>query len=177
MKIIKNNKITLKPFEITYLEDFVEAVRESEKTVGMWMPWCSKTYSEAEAHQWFTDCKNNIINKSAYDIGIFLANSDRCVGGVSINQINHQNKIGNIGYWVRESYQNQGIASSAVELIKNFGFNSLGLSRLEIVILEDNVISRKVAEKLDAQLECVAANRLVHDGKPMAAAVYSLVPL
>jgi len=86
------------------------------------------------------------------------------------------NNIGSIGYWVRESSQNQGIASSAVELIKNFGFNTLGLTRLEIVILEDHKISRRVAEKSGAIFECIAKNRLVHNGQARAAAVYSFVP-
>ncbi|MBN4073842.1 GNAT family N-acetyltransferase [bacterium AH-315-E07] len=176
MKAIENSKLSLKPFDKNHVADFVKAVRESADTVGMWMSWCHAEYPEKEALSWFKACQNNIDNESAYDIGVFLIENDRLVGGISINEINRQNNIGNIGYWTRESFQHQGIASSAVELIKTFGFDTLGLTRLEIVILEDNIISRKVAEKSGAKFECIAQNRLIHNGQAMAAAVYSLVP-
>ena len=64
----------------------------------------------------------------------------------------------------------------AVELIKDFGFNVLSLTRLEIVVLTENKISRRIAEKAGAKFECIAENRLIHNGEAMPAAVYSLVP-
>ncbi|MBN4069054.1 GNAT family N-acetyltransferase [Beggiatoa alba] len=176
MKIIKNSKIILKPFEEVHLADFVEAIRESVGSVGIWMSWCHAEYSKNDARLWFESCGRNIDNKSAYDIGIFLAQTGQLVGGVAINRIDYEHQIGNIGYWVRESFQNQGIASCAMGLIKQFGFGCLGLTRLEIIVLEANNISRKVAEKSGAKFEWLAKNRLVHDGQPTAAMIYSLLP-
>jgi len=69
-----------------------------------------------------------------------------------------------------------GVAIAAARLAAGFAFRELGLTRIEIVALVDNVASRRVAEKLGATFECVARNRLVHNGVPFAAAVYSLVP-
>lgn len=176
MDAIVSEKVTLKPFEASHIDSFVEAVRESEATVGLWMPWCRKEYSNDEAKEWFDSCHFNISDKTAYDIGIFLTKSDVLVGGISINQIDHQNKIGNIGYWIRESLQNQGLVSEALKFVAKFGWGQLKLTRLEIVILEKNGASRRVAEKCGAKFECIAANRLIHNGEPMSAAVYSLVP-
>jgi ribosomal-protein-serine acetyltransferase len=176
METLKNNLITIKPFETSYLDEFVDAVRESENTVGQWMPWCTRDYSMDEAQFWFNYCQLNIDNKSAYDLGIFLTSNDQLVGGISINRINRMDMIASIGYWVRESMQNQGIASNAIELIKTFGFETLGLTRLEIIILEDNFISKKLAEKSGAKLECLARNRLIFKEKPSDALVYSLIP-
>jgi ribosomal-protein-serine acetyltransferase len=176
METLKNNLITIKPFNDSHLDAFVVAVRESEKTVGQWMPWCTSDYSTDEARFWFKYCQLNIDNKSAYDLGIFLSSNGQLAGGISINRINRMDKIGVIGYWVRESMQNRGIASNATELIKTFGFDTLGLTRLEIIILEDNFISKKLAEKTGAKLECLARNRLVFKDKPSDALVYSLIP-
>ena len=173
MEVISDSKLTLKPFEEDHLLEFVEAVRES---VGVWMTWSHQEYSEADTLSWFELCQLNIENQSAYDIGIFLTKTNQLVGGISINQISRQNNLGNIGYWVRESNRNQGIALNAVDLITTFGFNELGLTRLEIVVLEDNKASRKIAEKAGAKFECIAENRLIHNGKARPAAVYSLVP-
>ena len=176
METLKNALVTIKPFNDSHLDEFVVAVRESEKTVGQWMPWCTSDYSIDEARFWFKYCQLNIDNKSAYDLGIFLSENGQIAGGISINRINRMDKIGTIGYWVRESLQNQGIASNAVELIKTFGFDTLGLTRLEIIILEDNVISQRLTEKAGAKLECLARNRLIFNDSPRDAFVYSLIP-
>jgi len=176
MEAIKSSKIILKPFEEAHLIEFVEAVRESARSVGAWMSWCHTEYSQDDARSWFESCRRNIDNKSAYDIGIFLAKAGQLVGGIAINRIDYEHQVGNIGYWVRESFQNQGIASCAMELIKQFGFNHLGLTRLEIIVLEANNLSRKVAERSGAEFEWIAKNRLVHDGRPAPAMIYSLLP-
>lgn len=173
MKAIENTEIILQPFKVEHASEFAAAVRES---VGPWMSWSHKNYSEREAIEWVEFCQRNIENETSYEIGIFLANGNHLAGGISINQINRHNNIGNIGYWVRESLRNRGIALQAVQLIKDFGFNALSLTRLEIIVLTENVVSRHIAEKSGAKFECIAENRLVHNGKPMSAAVYGLLP-
>lgn len=177
MKPIENSTIRVMPFSKNHLEDFVTSVRESVATVGQWMEWCHKEYSENEARAWFETCQSNINKQSAYDLGIFSKENNKLLGSIAINRIDHEHKMGNIGYWVRESCQNQGVASNAVQLIKEFGFNELGLKRLEIVVLEDNLLSRKVAEKSGAQLEWIAKNRLMHHHQTMPAVIYSLISL
>ena len=61
-------------------------------------------------------------------------------------------------------------------MIAAHGFNYLKLTRLEIVVAEENRPSRGVAEKAGATFECIARNRLVVGERPITGAVYSLVP-
>jgi RimJ/RimL family protein N-acetyltransferase len=133
-------------------------------------------YSSEDALVWIAQCQKEIEAASAYDLGIFSARSDRLLGGISINQINKRYKLGNIGYWVRQSEQGNGFATEAVKLVIPYGFQVLGLNRLEIAILEANLASRKVAEKAGAVYEGIARNRLIKDGRPFDAAIYSLIP-
>ncbi|MFW2405977.1 MAG: GNAT family N-acetyltransferase [Gammaproteobacteria bacterium] len=172
---LETGNLILRPFEDSDAPQFVAAARESAKTVGIWMPWWKADYCEAEALHWFETCREGIATKSSYDIGIFLADGESFAGGIAVNGIDAENRIGNVGYWIRESMQNRGICSQAVKRITEFAFDDLGLVRLEIVILAENMPSRRVAEKCGAQLECIAQNRLFHDGRPMAAAVYALL--
>ena len=57
-----------------------------------------------------------------------------------------------------------------------YGFEKLGLTRLEIVAAEQNARSRKVAEKAGARFEGILHNRLVIRGVAIPAAMYSLIP-
>jgi RimJ/RimL family protein N-acetyltransferase len=166
----------LKKFESRDVEQFVKAIRESAKTVGEWLPWWKADYSEDDALLWFETCEKAIAVRSGFDIGVFHKDGGVLIGSVAINRIDTANQIGSLGYWVRESQQGNGYCSEAVNRIKSFGFDELALTSLEIVVLEQNIGSRRVAEKCGAILECIAENRLVYRGQPAAAAVYSLLP-
>ena len=65
---------------------------------------------------------------------------------------------------------------SAVRCLARFGFETLRLTRIEIVAAVDNIASRRVAQKCGAEFECLARNRLIVGGVPVTAAVYSLIP-
>ena len=168
--------LCIRPFQKSDGSAFVEAARESILSVGVWLPWCHENYSLTEAESWFASCKQNLQAGSAYEFGIFSTSTRRLLGGIAINQLNRDHNFGNVGYWVRQSQHRKGIALQAVTAIVRYGFHELKLTRLEIAVAEENMASRRVAEKAGAVFECIARNRLVIRGKPHAAAVYSLVP-
>jgi len=176
LETLSAENVVLRRFESRDIDQFVKAVRESAESVGEWLPWWKADYSKDEAQSWFHACEEAIAARSGFDIGIFQKDGELLIGSVAINRIDATNRIGSIGYWVRESQQGKGYCSEAVNRIKVFGFNALALARLEIVVLAENDASRQVAEKCGAKLECIAENRLFHRGRPTAAAVYSLLP-
>jgi RimJ/RimL family protein N-acetyltransferase len=140
------------------------------------MPWCHDSYTADEARQWFTLSSQALADRSAFEMGIFCAQSAEFLGGVGLNQFNRLHNFCNLGFWVRESGQRQGIATRAARTLAEFGFRELGVTRIEIVAAEGNAASNGVAKKLGAQFECVARNRLILQGEPVAACVYSLIP-
>lgn len=170
------NDLCIRPFMDSDGPAFVAAALESISTVGAWMPWCHSGITLQDARAWFATCERNLDSLTAYDIGTFSNDGNELLGGIAINQINRHQNFGNIGYWVRQTCQRQGIATRAVRAIAEYGFLQLKLTRLEIVAPEKNVPSRKVAEKVGAVFECIARNRVLVYGTPGAAAIYSLVP-
>lgn len=176
MRPIIANGLCIRPFRITDTDAFTEAVRESVATVGPWLPWCRADYSTKEARTWIGQCAVRLNMGYSFDVGIFTEDGTTLLGGVAINQVDHLHNTGNLGYWVRESMQHRGIATRAALMMAAYGFDTLKLTRLEILAAEHNQPSRAVAEKLGATFECVARNRLTMHGLPVAAAVYSLIP-
>lgn len=168
--------LCIRPFQEVDAAAFVAAVRESVSSVEPWMPWCHEAYSMDEARAWFAQCEQNLQSGAACDLGIFDRDERTLLGSIGINQINPQHKIGNIGYWVRQTRQRRGIATRAVRIMADYGFRELQLTRLEIVIALGNDASRRVAEKAGATFECIARNRLILRDGPVPAAVYSLIP-
>lgn len=52
-----------------------------------------------------------------------------------------------IGYWIDKNYAGRGYTTEAVKLMTAFGFELLGLHRIEINIRPENAASIRVAEK------------------------------
>lgn len=48
MQIIHFDGLVLRAFDDADAPAFAQAARESVDTVGLWMPWCSSTFSEQE---------------------------------------------------------------------------------------------------------------------------------
>jgi RimJ/RimL family protein N-acetyltransferase len=176
MQTLHGAGFSLRPFRYSDATQFATAVRESEATLSRWMPWAHQDYSVRDARLWVELCGENLAAGYSYDIGVFSADGRELYGGVALNQLSPEHGMANLGYWIRQSRQGQGLATRAAVLMACYGFHRLRLTRVEIIAAEDNVASRRVAEKTGALLECIARNRLVLHGIPCRAAVYSLVP-
>ena len=172
---LSSEQVLLRPYRAEDVGVVFAAATESIDTVGRWMPWCHAGYTEAESSAWIEKAQAMWQSGEAYEFASFDS-ANEFVGGAGINQFNHLHNLANLGYWVRQSRQRRGLATAAVRVLAKFGFETLGLTRIEIVAASDNGPSRRVAESAGAQFECLARNRLVIHGAPLAAAVYSLVP-
>lgn len=173
---LTDSGILIRPHAAGDIESLYEAVVESMATVGRWMSWCHADYSMQDARTWHERCARAWDTEGDREFGIFDAGSGEVLGCVGINQINRVNRFANMGYWVRASRERHGIASTAARLASGFAFAGLGLARIEIVVLPDNLASRRVAEKIGARFECIARNRLQFGDRARDAAMYSLVP-
>lgn len=173
---LATEKLAIRPFVSADANEFAAAVRESVQTVGPWMPWCTPTFAQGNALEWFAVCDREREAGRAYDMGVFCPLSGQFFGGASINQLSPYHRYGNIGYWVRQSKQRTGIAKQAVNALCDFGFEQLALFRLEIVVAVGNFASEAVAVAVGATRECIARNRIFLHGKPVDAHVFALTP-
>lgn len=174
--ILTASGLCLRPFEERDAAAFAAAARESAESVGRWMPWCHADYSAQEARDWFGLCQRHRADETAYEFGIFDEASGELLGGAGLNTINRLHNLCNLGYWVRQTRQRQGVARRCVAALSAFGFETLAFTRIEIVVAQGNQASEGVARAAGAQFECVARNRLMIRGEPVAASVFSLIP-
>jgi ribosomal-protein-serine acetyltransferase len=168
--------ITLRPYQMEDAEDLYAAVRESMAELSPWMPWCHQGYSIEESREWIASHKEDGEKPNEHGFRIGDARTGRYLGGVGLNQINDLHRAANLGYWVRTSAAGRGVATRATRLAARFGFEQLGLIRIEIVAAVGNLASQRVAEKVGAVREGVLRNRLLINGAPHDAVLTSLVP-
>lgn len=166
----------IRPFREADAGLLYEAVRESVSQVSPWLPWCHQNYSIEESREFIGSRELASQGGEWYSFGIFEKQDGTLLGGVGINFINRVHQMANLGYWVRTSATGRGIATMATRLAARFGFEELGLHRIEIVAAVGNVPSQRVAEKAGATREGVLRKRLLIHGESLDAVLFSLVP-
>jgi ribosomal-protein-alanine N-acetyltransferase len=97
---------------------------------------------------------------SAYGFGLVLRDGT-LVGEVSLGSVLRgpfQSSF--IGYWIDEKHAGCGYVPEGVALLIRYGFETLGLHRMEAAIVPRNDKSRRVAEKLGLRDEGTASRFL-----------------
>lgn len=166
--------ITLTPVNPSDAPDVFDAVCESMSELRAWMPWCSADYSLGDAEQWIALGVDGRESGDAFEF-IIRAPDGRLLGCCGLNQIRHDDRCANLGYWVRTSETGRGIAVAAAGLLSAWGFENTDLERLEIVPALSNYRSQRVAEAVGASREGVLASRLLLGGTFHDAVMYSIV--
>jgi ribosomal-protein-serine acetyltransferase len=138
----------------------VDAIQESTATLTQWMPWATAQFSADEALTWIAVCEKGWADRSRFEFGIFDRASGVFVGGCGLNQINEMHGFCNLGYWVRQSRQGQGVAPAAIRALADFAWTDTPLQRLEIVVGVGNVASLRAAHKAGAVEEGIARRRI-----------------
>lgn len=91
----------------------------------------------------------------AIDWAIVHKESGRMIGTCGFARIDFQNNSGEIGYVLNPKFQRQGIAAEAAMEVIRFGFEVLGLERIEARYMIENIPSRRVMEKCHMTYEGV----------------------
>jgi ribosomal-protein-alanine N-acetyltransferase len=97
------------------------------------------------------------IHKSAHEgssYSLFIWREGNLIGQVTLGGVIYGAlRGGHIGYWIDKNYANHGYMTEAVEMVTRFGFDALGLHRIEINVRPENGASCRVAEKAGYHFE------------------------
>lgn len=152
-----------------------EAARESVNEMFAWVSWCHPNYTLEESQSFVLSNETAWNQKTGFAFAVLDVNSGSFLGGVGLNQINRKNNFANLGYWVRSSQTGRGVATAATLLAAEFGFEDLGLNRIEILTAIENAASGRVAEKAGAKKEGILRSRILLNNRPQDAIMYSLI--
>lgn len=111
-----------------------------------------------------------------YTFNILEASTKQILGFAFLNHVSREYQMANLGYSIRTSRAGEGIATEAAKLVAHYGFEQLGLQRIEIIARQENVASLRVAEKLGAVREGLLRNRVQHQDAPCDVYMHSLIP-
>ena len=166
--------LALRPPTLEDAAALAEAVRESAGDLRPWMPWAAADYGTGQARTWIERTVADRERGTAFEF-LVAGPEGRILGACGLNRVNREDRLANLGYWVRTSAAGRGVAPEAVRRLAAWGFASTALARFEIVAAVGNVRSQRVAEKAGAVREGVLRSRLWLFEVPHDAVIYSIV--
>ncbi len=173
---LKDELIALRPYRMADALEVFMAVEESMASLRPWMPWAYTGYSIVDSEGWIKNSMKGWSEGTAYEFAITDSKDGTYIGGCGLNHLDNLNKSANLGYWVRSSRHNEGIATRAAKLLIQHGLKTLKLNRIEIVAAVGNCCSQRVAEKVGAVREGVMRHLLALPDGVQDAVLFSIIP-
>lgn len=94
-------------------------------------------------------------------------------GAGGLNNLNKEHKKAEIGFWLLKDYWGQEIMTEVMPFICEFGFNKLGLHRIEGLVETENLNCKNAMKKLDFILEGTMQNCEIKNGKFISLHIYA----
>jgi RimJ/RimL family protein N-acetyltransferase len=86
---------------------------------------------------------------------VAAADDEELLGSISLMRIDWHHRRGEVGYWLGARARGAGHGTRAVRLICGWGFEKLGLERIELLAAIENPASQRVAERSGFAREAV----------------------
>ncbi len=132
-----------------------EAVNVSYEHLRHFMPWAKPYTAESEAEQTVRRWRGEYLLASNFTLGIFAPDGKQLLGssGFHLREGELSNRAAEIGMWIRADAAGQGLGTRVLRAILTWGFSDWPWERLTWRCLEQNIASRRVAEKAGMQFE------------------------
>lgn len=173
--LLTDNVVALRRFHPRDVDALCTAARESLADLIPWMSWAHSAYSRDEVAEFVRIVGETWDSGRYYAFAITDAHDGMILGAASLSHIHPVYNFCNLGYWIRSSRRGNGLASRAARLAAKFGFEQLGLLRVEIVAAVENAASLKVAEKSGAHREGILRDRMTVREQVYDAVMFSFI--
>lgn len=96
--------------------------------------------------------------------GIALKGNPHIIGTIGFNNYTKHHRA-NVGYDLQTAYWNNGYVTEALQAVIAYGFNVLEVNRIEAEVMQGNIASEKVLEKLGFQHEGILREWMLWNGR------------
>jgi RimJ/RimL family protein N-acetyltransferase len=134
-------------------------------------------YTEADARRYFVGQEPARLRGQELNLALVEPGDDRVVlGGSSLYDVDREQSLAAIGYWLAPAARGRGVATHAVRLLASWASDVLDIARLELTCSPDNHASQRVAERCGFSREGVLRSHLPFKGGRRDTVLFSLLP-
>lgn len=122
-------------------------------------------YPRETVDWWINFVNENFDKGTACEFGLFKKDSSNdYVGNCGLVSISKEHNHGELGFFIRHEHWKMGFATEACQALIGFGFNDLGLERIQGRCMVKNKGSKRVMEKSGLLVEGIARHEVLKWG-------------
>ena len=149
--IVVDDQIKLTLLENRHAERIFELINSNREHLKRWLPWVDFTNNVADSKEFIELSRKRYIDNNGFNLAIVF--KKEIVGVIGLHLVVWRNKHTSIGYWLGEGYQGNGIMTRATKALTTYCFEELGMNRVEIPVVPQNIKSRAIPERLGYKIE------------------------
>lgn len=130
--------------------------------------------SAKEQMEWFAELEKN---KTGIWWAVCSIDNKVFYGAGGLNSLSKKHKKAEIGFWLLPDFWCKGIMTEAMPLIFNYGFDNLGLHRIEGFVETENINCKKAMSKLHFDHEGTMKDCEMKNGKYISLDIYAKLNL
>lgn len=172
--VLESSNLLLKPITLSDIDNLLY-IATSDKTLIQYSP--KQIYTKALLTTYIENALDMRRNHKRYAFSIF-SKSDNCyVGSTSyLNIVNADDRLEIGATWIDKKFQGTGLNSECKYLLLQYAFETLQAHRVEFLVDERNIRSRKAVEKIGGKLEGILREHtLMYDGFRRNTCCYSII--
>ncbi len=172
--VIETARLTLRPWSI----DDVDAIwpTVSDPSFPKQMSWEAHR-SKDETREWIERARHVVA--TGEEVKWAIEHEGQAIGSIGFHEVIWQVRAfrldrAELGYWLSPAHQRKGLMTEAVQAVVRFGFEVIGLHKIVVTCIADNVASRRVIEKAAFRWVGRAEDDVWRDGKWHSHLMYEL---
>ena len=162
LPVLETPRLLLRQMERGDTADMYEYARLHETTrYLLWSPHPSPEYTRA----YLTMIGRFYRKGEFFDWAIVEKESGRMIGTCGFTSLDFVNNCAEVGYVLNPDYQGKGLATEAVRRVLTFGFEELGLHRIEARFIQGNTASLRLMGRVGMTFEGYARESMRIKGR------------
>ncbi len=170
-EIEPNLKLTL--WEPRHAEALFAITDANRAHLAQWLPWVDATNSVEDTRSFIKGSLKLFGERSQMHLAIWY--NEEIAGAIGFNRINWTNRDCEIGYWIAQSAQGNGIITKACRAIINHAIDNWQMNRIVIEAATNNTRSWAVPVRLGFTHEGTLRQVAMLRGEYINLEVYSLL--
>jgi RimJ/RimL family protein N-acetyltransferase len=168
--------VQLRPWSRTDVPAIVAACQDP--AISRWSPTIPYPYTNRDALEWLEQQEPARLAGKGLVFAIVHPTSKEMLGSISMEAVGIGHGAANIGYWLAPEARGHGYITCAVRMLAQWGFDHLGLARIELTTDPENVASQRVAERCGFRREGQLRSHMLirHSGQRRDSIIYGLLP-
>ncbi|WP_027965195.1 GNAT family N-acetyltransferase [Halalkalibacillus halophilus] len=167
------DELSLRLIDLGDKQAVYDITRRDSSYLREWLPWVDYIKEVKDTEEFIHMCKKGYAESRSLNAVIVF--KGKVVGVAGYNELDWQNKIAYIGYWLAEGYQGNGIMTKVAHGLTKYAFEGLGMNKVDIRAASENYKSRAIPERLGFTEEgMIRAGEMLY-GKAVDHVVYGML--